>query len=279
MTCPDPVNQFYDKTTGQCHSCPAGYLLNQATLMCEKKIVTCAPGQFYDNSTGLCKYCKNGQIYNNITKLCEYTNTTCSGGMYFDFNSGQCKYCPSGYIYDESLLDCRNNCTVDQVFDYSQKQCILISSTCNIYQFYDAVQRKCISKPICSSVQRYDETDKKCVDLAFITSANASNLVHSSFRTYQTYYDSKKAADQYLQDCPSKNPFYSSSVKSCVVCPSTHPYYNLETEKCQDCGNDKYDSTLRKCIGLTQPPATTGGETADLSQLNYSLDRLVMNIV
>ena len=117
------------------------------------------------------------------------------------------------------------------------------------------------------------------MEIAFITSANASNLVHSNFRTYQTYYESKKATDQYLQDCPNNTPFYSSSVKSCVLCPSTNPYFNLETEKCQDCGNDKYDATLRKCIGLTQPPATAGGETADLSQLNYSLDRLVMNIV
>ena len=154
--CPDPVNQFYDNKTGQCHSCPAGYLLNQATLLCEKKVVTCAQGQFYDDSTGLCKYCKSGQTYNNITKLCEYLNTTCSGGMYFDFNIGQCKYCPAGYIYDESLLDCRSNCTVDQVFDYGKKLCILISSTCNEYQYYDAVQRKCVLKPICTSIQRYD---------------------------------------------------------------------------------------------------------------------------
>ena len=63
------------------------------------------------------------------------------------------------------------------------------------------------------------------------------------------------------------------------MCPPTHPYYNLESEKCQDCGNDKYDATLRKCVGLTQPAASGDGETADLSQLNYSLDRLVMNIV
>lgn len=104
----------------------------------------------------MCRYCKAGQTYNTNTKVCEYLSTTCSGGMYFDFNIGQCKYCPSGYIYDESLLDCRSNCTIDQVFDYSQKFCILISSTCNSYQYYDAVQRKCLNKPMCSSIQRYD---------------------------------------------------------------------------------------------------------------------------
>ena len=130
-SCPDPVNQFYDEKTGQCHSCPAGYLLNRVTMLCEKKVITCAQGQFYDDLAGLCKYCKNGQTYNNLTKMCEYLNTKCSGGMYFDFNLGQCKYCPSGYIYDEGLLDCRSNCTVDQIFDYSKKLCILISSTCN----------------------------------------------------------------------------------------------------------------------------------------------------
>ncbi len=120
---------------------------------------------------------------------------------------------------------------------------------------------------------------RKCVDIPLITSVNAANLVHSNFKTYQTYYQSRKTADQYLRDCPDTTPFYSSSIKSCVMCPPTHPYYNLETEKCQDCGNDKYDSTLRKCVGLAQPAATGDGETADLTQLNYSLDRLVMNIV
>lgn len=156
MTCPDPVNQFYDSKTGKCHSCPEGYVLNQSNLLCERKTVECAPGQFYDENSRLCKYCKTGQTYNNVTKVCEYMNTTCTGGMYFDYNAGECKYCPSGYIYDEGLMDCRNNCTVDQIFDYNKKLCVLISSTCNSYQYYDPVQRKCILRAICSSNQRYD---------------------------------------------------------------------------------------------------------------------------
>ena len=69
-TCPDPINQYYDKNTGQCMSCPQGYSYNQNTNLCEKKTVTCASGQYYDDSTGLCRYCKPGQNYNNITKVC-----------------------------------------------------------------------------------------------------------------------------------------------------------------------------------------------------------------
>lgn len=181
--------------------------------------MTCAPGQFYDDSTGLCKYCKAGQTYNTVTKVCEYLNTTCTGGMFFDFNLGQCTYCPAGYIYDELLSGCRNNCTVDQVFDYNQKQCLLISSTCNTYQFYDPVQRKCINKPVCSSIQRYDEVSRRCIDLSFITSKGARNLIHSNFRSYEAYYDSRRAADRYLLDCPDATPFYSTVSKACVYCP------------------------------------------------------------
>lgn len=147
--------------------------------------------------------------------------------MYFDFNLGQCQYCPQGYVYDDALLSCRNNCTVDQIYDYTKKQCMLISYTCSEYQYYDAVTRKCVNKPICSTLQRYDEVSRKCIDINFITSKTAKNLVHSNSRSYETYYDGRKAADQYLRDCPQETPFYSTSAKNCVFCPTLHPYFNL----------------------------------------------------
>ena len=53
-----------------------------------------------------------------------------------------------------------------------------------------------------------------------------------------------------MKDCPDTTAFYSTSLKECVICPETHPYFNLESEKCQDCGNDKYDSSIRKCVSL-----------------------------
>jgi hypothetical protein len=48
-------------------------------------------------------------------------------------------------------------------------------------------------------------------------------------------------------------PFYSTIAKTCVYCPQTNPYFDLETNKCLDCGNDKYDINLRKCVSLTKP--------------------------
>lgn len=111
------------------------------------------------------------------------------------------------------------SCTYDQMFDYTRKQCVLISSTCTQYQYYNSAQRKCINKPICSSIQRYDEYSNRCVDISFITSKSAKNLIHSNFKSYETYYDSRKAADKYLRDCPDNTTFYSSSSRICVYCP------------------------------------------------------------
>lgn len=121
------------------------------------------------------------------------------------------------------------NCTIDQIYDYARKQCVLISSTCNSYQYYDPVQRRCINKPVCSSIQRYDEYSNRCVDISFITSKTAKNLIHSNFKSYETYYDSRKASDKFLRDCPDNTPFYSSSSRTCVFCPEAHQYFDLET--------------------------------------------------
>ncbi len=132
-----------------------------------------------------------------------------------------------------------------------------------------------MTKPICSSLQRYDEATNRCINIVFITSKTARNLIHSNFRVYETYYDSRKASDPYLRDCPSDTPFYSTSGRTCVFCPQTHPYFDLESEKCLDCGNDKYDPNLRKCVNLNKPK----DENVNTEDLNYSLDRLMMNIV
>lgn len=106
-------------------------------------------------------------------------------------------------------------------------------------------------------MQRYDEYSNRCIDISFITSKSANNLIHSNFKAYESYYDSRKANDKYLRDCPVNTPFYSISNKLCVYCPQTHPYFDLETEKCLDCGNNRYDSTLKKCINPALPPNTS----------------------
>jgi hypothetical protein len=159
------------------------------------------------------------------------------------------------------------------LFDYTSRQCIWVSSTCSSYQYYDSNTKKCINKPVCSTIQRYDESTRKCIDISFITSKSAKNLIHDNFTQWSLEYDRKKSLDQYLQDCPSGSEFYSSTVKSCVYCPDSHPLFNLITEKCQNCGTTaKYDPVLRKCI-QDSPTGTT------VPNLDYSLDRLVMNII
>jgi hypothetical protein len=106
---------------------------------------------------------------------------------------------------------------------------------------------------MCSSIQRYDDYNNRCVDISFITSKSAKNLIHSNFKAYETYYDSRKASDSYLRDCADNTPFYSTSSRACVFCPDAHPYFDLESEKCLDCGSDRYDATLRRCINPIKP--------------------------
>lgn len=101
-------------------------------------------------------------------------------------------------------------------------------------------------------------------------------MIHSNFKAYESYYDSRKSSDQYLRDCPDNTPFYSTSSRVCVFCPETHPYFDLEAEKCLDCGSDRYDATLRQCINPIKP---AGPDATTPEDFNYSLDRLVMNIV
>lgn len=98
--------------------------------------------------------------------------------MYFDFNLGKCMTCQTGTVYDEKILGCRQICTNEEIFNYALNKCVLISSTCSIYQHYDAGTKTCVNKPVCSSVQRYDETTRRCIDYNYITSKTAKNLLH-----------------------------------------------------------------------------------------------------
>ncbi len=104
-------------------------------------------------------------------------------------------------------------------------------------------------------------------------------MVSSNFTKWSAEYDRNKSADSTLRDCILPTPFYSSALKSCVTCPDTHPYYNLDNGKCQDCGNDKYDSSLKKCVAAPINPTTNTTTTPTDPNLDYSLDRLFMNIV